>query len=99
MRKHAGADHARLFVHYQRERLTITVEDDGSTRPHHHRPGAGHGLIGMRERAATIGGTLYAGPRAEGGFIVTAELPLHAGCSSLERDRRNGHDDSRAACR
>ncbi|MFJ9150936.1 sensor histidine kinase [Streptomyces sp. NPDC102270] len=99
VRKHAGADHARLFLHYQRERLTITVEDDGSAGPHQPSPGAGHGLIGMRERAATIGGRLYAGPRAEGGFIVTAELPLHAGCSSPERDRRNGHDDSRAACR
>ncbi|MCZ4101786.1 sensor histidine kinase [Streptomyces sp. H39-C1] len=99
VRKHAGADHARLFLHYQRERLTITVEDDGSAGPRHPRPGAGHGLIGMRERAATIGGRLYAGPRAEGGFTVTAELPLRSGCSGPEQDRRNGHDDSRTACR
>ncbi|MEH0423083.1 sensor histidine kinase [Streptomyces sp. B21-083] len=99
VRKHAGADRARLFLHYQPERLTITVEDDGSAGPHPARPGAGHGLIGMRERAATIGGRLYAGPRAEGGFTVTAELPLHAGCPGPERDRRNGHDDSPAARR
>ncbi|MFJ6837321.1 sensor histidine kinase [Streptomyces sp. NPDC091209] len=83
VRKHAGADHAWLFLHYQGERLTITVEDDGSAGPHHPHPGAGHGLIGMRERAATIGGRLYAGPRPEGGFTVTAELPLRAGCPSL----------------
>ncbi|MFF0083093.1 sensor histidine kinase [Streptomyces canus] len=99
VRKHAGADHARLFLHYQRERLTITVEDDGSAGPRHPRPGAGHGLIGMRERAATIGGRLYAGPRAEGGFTVTAELPLRAGCPSPQEDRRNGHAHSRTACR
>lgn len=99
VRKHSGADRARLFMHYQRERLTITVEDDGSTGPHQPRPGAGHGLIGMRERAATIGGRLYAGPRAEGGFTVTAELPMHAGCPDPEWDRRDGHDDSRVACR
>jgi signal transduction histidine kinase len=83
VRKHAGADHAWLFLRYQRERLTITVENDGSAGPHHPHPGVGHGLIGMRERAATIGGRLYAGPRPEGGFTVTAELPLRAGCPSL----------------
>ncbi|MCX4403315.1 sensor histidine kinase [Streptomyces sp. NPDC059837] len=96
VRKHAGADHARLCLHYDRERLTITVEDDGCAGPHHPRPGAGHGLIGMRERATTIGGTLHAGPRPEGGFTVTAELPLRP---SPARDRRHEDDDSRTACR
>ncbi|MFD7496237.1 sensor histidine kinase [Streptomyces sp. NPDC059832] len=96
VRKHAGADHARLCLHYHRERLTITVEDDGSAGPRRSHPGAGHGLIGMRERAATIGGRLHAGPRPEGGFTVTAELPLRPGPA---RDRRDGHDDSRTPCR
>jgi signal transduction histidine kinase len=36
----------------------------------------GHGLLGMRERAAMLGGTLVAGPTADGGFEVTADLPL-----------------------
>jgi signal transduction histidine kinase len=40
--------------------------------------GAGHGLIGMRERAAMLGGTLEAGPTGEGGFEVAAQLPLGA---------------------
>jgi len=41
------------------------------------RPGPpGHGLLGMRERAAVLGGTLVAGPTADGGFEVTADLPL-----------------------
>ncbi|MFF7601644.1 sensor histidine kinase [Streptomyces mirabilis] len=96
VRKHAGADHARLFLHYHGERLTITVEDDGCAGPHHPHPGAGHGLIGMRERATTIGGTLYAGPRPQGGFTVTAELPLRPGPAG---NRRHEHDDSRTACR
>ncbi|WP_329201203.1 sensor histidine kinase [Streptomyces sp. NBC_01435] len=99
VRKHAGADHARLCLHYHRERLTITVEDDGSAGPRRPHPGAGHGLIGMRERAATIGGRLHAGPRPEGGFSVTAELPLRPGRPGPARDRRDGHDDSRTACR
>lgn len=38
--------------------------------------GTGHGLIGMRERAAMLGGTLVAGPTDEGGFEVAARLPL-----------------------
>jgi signal transduction histidine kinase len=37
----------------------------------------GHGIIGMRERAALCGGSLEAGPTADGGFRVTATLPLH----------------------
>ncbi len=38
-------------------------------------PAAGHGIIGMRERAAMLGGELAAGPTDEGGFLVTAVLP------------------------
>ncbi|MFJ8040193.1 sensor histidine kinase [Kitasatospora sp. NPDC096147] len=39
-------------------------------------PGGGHGLVGLRERAERLGGTLTAGPTAEGGFLVRAELPV-----------------------
>jgi signal transduction histidine kinase len=38
--------------------------------------GSGHGMLGMRERAAAVGGTLAAGPRPEGGFRVEATLPV-----------------------
>ncbi|MFC9706339.1 sensor histidine kinase [Streptomyces sp. NPDC056943] len=38
--------------------------------------GAGYGILGMRERARSVGGTLRAGPREDGGFEVSAELPL-----------------------
>ena len=39
-----------------------------------HRPG--HGLIGMRERVALLGGSLSAGPAPGGGFVVSAVLPV-----------------------
>ncbi|CAM5287863.1 sensor histidine kinase [Streptomyces hirsutus] len=81
VRKHAGADHARLYLHYRPQWLTITVEDDGRARPHKPRPGTGHGLIGMRERAASVGGKLEAAARPDGGFTVTAELPLRPGAA------------------
>ena len=40
---------------------------------------AGHGLIGMRERAAALGGTIVAGPHHDGGFQVHLELPIQQG--------------------
>ncbi|WP_079142723.1 sensor histidine kinase [Streptomyces noursei] len=42
-------------------------------------PGGGHGLVGLRERAQSLGGTLEARPTAEGGFVVRAEFPYGAG--------------------
>jgi signal transduction histidine kinase len=41
------------------------------------REGGGHGLAGMRERVTALGGSLAAGPRPEGGFAVSATLPVH----------------------
>lgn len=62
--------------------LHLRVADDGtpppsspsSSSPEPGRP-AGFGLLGMRERARSVGGTLDAGPRAQGGFEVAAVLP------------------------
>lgn len=79
VRKHAGADQARLYLDYRPQWLTITVEDDGHPVPHEPQPGTGHGLIGMRERATSVGGRLHARKLPEGGFTVTADLPLRPG--------------------
>ncbi|NKZ04572.1 hypothetical protein HGB48_12530 [Actinomadura latina] len=54
-------------------------------------PGGGHGLLGMRERAAALGGELTARPTAEGGFAVTATLPVPSWptrCGSWRRATR-----------
>jgi signal transduction histidine kinase len=53
--------------------LTVTVEDDGAGGEGYDE---GMGLRGMRERVRALGGTLSAGPRRSGGFVVRAVLPL-----------------------
>ncbi|MGW1780666.1 sensor histidine kinase [Streptomyces sp. NPDC002143] len=75
--KHAGARTARVRLHFGRDRLTITVTDDGTAVPAGAPGGRGFGLIGMRERAESVGGVLQAGRRPEGGFQVTTRLPLY----------------------
>ncbi|GAA0548499.1 sensor histidine kinase [Actinomadura livida] len=56
--------------------------DAGRTRVQSPESGGGHGLVGMRERATMLGGRFSAGPAAEGGFLVEAELPLASEGSS-----------------
>jgi len=79
--KHAGPARASVTVGCTREAVTIEVTDDGSGQPGHQPPG-GHGLAGMRERAAVFGGELAAGTRPGGGFTVRARLPLGDGLPS-----------------
>jgi signal transduction histidine kinase len=56
--------------------LRLEVRDDGArTLNGHATPGSGHGIVGMRERAALFGGELEAGPEGKG-FVVRARLPL-----------------------
>jgi len=81
--KHAGP-RAQAEVHLRGDRNGITVEvlDDGHGVAAPPVPGAsyegraGHGLVGMSERAHLLGGRIDAGPRAGGGFRVVARLPV-----------------------
>jgi signal transduction histidine kinase len=72
--KHGGGAAARVTVSYAADGLTVVVRDDGTGTAGPN--GTGHGILGMRERAAAAGGELRAGPRPEGGFQVYARLPL-----------------------
>ncbi len=63
----------------QADTVTVEVTDNGNTEPGTKVPAGGHGLAGMRERAAVFGGELAAGPRPGGGFTVRARLPLGGG--------------------
>jgi signal transduction histidine kinase len=74
--KHAGRARADVSIGCAEEAITIEVTDDGSRTPPSPAPVGGHGLAGMRERAAIFGGEFHAGPRPGGGFAVRARLPL-----------------------
>ena len=80
--KHAGPAQAQLVLRYGEDTVDLEVLDDGrgpgldvaaGSGPD---SGAGHGLIGMRERALLYGGSLVAGPGPDGGFAVRMVLPV-----------------------
>jgi signal transduction histidine kinase len=74
--KHAPAAHAWLEVAHGPSELTITVTDDGPGLSQPASPSSGLGIVGMRERAAMLGGQLTAQARPGGGFAVVARLPI-----------------------
>jgi signal transduction histidine kinase len=74
--KHAAAEAAHVRLEYSGSRLMITVSNDGPAAPEALQS-RGFGVMGMRERARSIGGELCAGHRPEGGFEVSTALPLH----------------------
>jgi signal transduction histidine kinase len=73
--RHADARHCHVRFGVDARSLEIQISDDGGgldgTRP-------GVGMTSMRERAAELGGAYTAGPRAGGGTLVRASLPLTA---------------------
>jgi signal transduction histidine kinase len=77
VRRHAHGASATVGVRYAPSALELEVANGPGGRANG-TAGTGHGLIGMRERARLYGGTLEAGPQADGGFVVRAVLPLEA---------------------
>jgi signal transduction histidine kinase len=72
--KHANASEAAVSLRYDDAALDLRVRDNG--RGNGDGGGTGSGIIGMRERVATYGGSLDAGPADVGGFAVHARFPL-----------------------
>jgi signal transduction histidine kinase len=76
--RHAPGAEVTVEVGFEPDRLRLRVHNDpppaGGERPSPAPPG--HGIVGMRERAAMLGGTLAAGPTSDGGYLVEAALPL-----------------------
>lgn len=73
--KHAGPAVATVRLDYGADDLTLTVSDTGNGVVERTDGARGHGLIGIRERVAVVGGEVEAGPGETGGFVVRARLP------------------------
>jgi signal transduction histidine kinase len=71
--KHAGPARATVRLTYGTDDLTLCVSDTGTGPTSSN--GTGHGLVGIRERVAVVGGEIEAGAGEGGGFVVRARLP------------------------
>jgi signal transduction histidine kinase len=76
--KHAGKPQTSVSIHWRESSLVVEVADAGRPIPAAGPavPGAGRGLLGLRERTALYGGELNAGPRPGGGWLVRARIPV-----------------------
>lgn len=83
--KHSQAQRAAVSVQVQRDAVEVEVSDPGPSNPNP--PPAGFGIVGMRERATSLGGTLSAEAVGQG-FRVHARLPLAEGAMAAVRESR-----------
>ena len=85
--RHSGAKHMEVTVGVlarenlaqgdpQRERIEVTVSDNGTGQAHVLQRQPGSGLLGLRERLAMVGGQLTISDRAGGGVVLSATLPV-----------------------
>ncbi|MET8580012.1 histidine kinase [Streptomyces collinus] len=75
VRKHAPGASATVRLHHANGQIKVTVTNTAPTRPPLPLPGAHHGLLGLRQRAELLGGTVTAGPTPDGGYELHLELP------------------------
>ncbi|MPY64445.1 sensor histidine kinase [Streptomyces spongiae] len=83
--RHAPGSNVRVELDHYPRGLQIRVINSRPGGPAEPSPGAGHGLLGMRERAAMLGGTLMATETSHGGFVVVAFLPRSGGTGEAGR--------------
>jgi signal transduction histidine kinase len=82
--KHAGPARAAVTVRYEPWEVVLEIIDDGAGAGDAALGGVGggHGIVGMRERVGLYGGSVQAGPGPDGGFAVSARLPIAAAVAS-----------------
>ncbi|MGH3867903.1 MAG: sensor histidine kinase [Pseudonocardiaceae bacterium] len=93
--KHAGK-HAnpRLRLAWEDHNLLIQIDNDTATTVTRAIHSGGRGLVGLRERAHAAGGNLHAGPHRQGGYRLTATIPLATpGVSPVPRASHRGQGD------
>ncbi len=81
--RHSGATSATIVLQYDAETLAVTIEDSGRGLARASMNGTG--IVGMRERAEALGGSLQVGPGHGGGVRVRAVLPVQPSDSLEER--------------
>lgn len=77
--RHSAGAHVTIEIAYEPEALQVRVCNSRPTAPSPRTDGtagSGHGLVGIRERVAMLGGRVDVGPSDDGGFVVEACLPL-----------------------
>ncbi|MFI6337721.1 sensor histidine kinase [Streptomyces sp. NPDC050535] len=92
--RHAPGSVVRVELWHFPRGLQVRVINSRPERPAPPSPGAGHGLLGMRERAAMLGGTLVTSETSHGGFVVAAFLPRG---DASDADGSAGGDSTGAA--
>ncbi|NEE06950.1 sensor histidine kinase [Streptomyces sp. SID7499] len=85
--RHAPGAEVRVDIAYSPSDVTVRITNTAPTGPVPSSPGTGHGLLGMRERAAILGGTLTCAATADGGYEVSAALPAKPPTAAAERVR------------
>lgn len=75
MRKHASGATAVVRIRHESTTVRVTVTNTAPTRPALPLPSANYGLVGLRQRAELLGGTVTCGPTTDGGYQLCLELP------------------------
>jgi signal transduction histidine kinase len=75
--RHGRTDRAEVSICYGEDAVVVEIDNDGPPAAGVS-DGGGMGIVGMRERAASCGGTLVAAAKPAGGFRVLARLPIGA---------------------
>ena len=84
--RHAGSVPVELSIHHGADRVRVQIVNrPGTSSPRDSVPSTGVGVIGMTERAETLGGSLRAQATADGGFEVDATIPYHRPASPSEQ--------------